>query len=123
MKRLNAFVASATLGLNEYNTLELAIELNGDGWGIIFCSPVLCIKNDHECRENYAGNFIMKALEVVGVKSLDQMKGKPVRAIFEKNGHCGDTLLGLQHFTDSRSYIFRHKDFAAKVDIKELEED
>ncbi len=42
--------------------------------------------------------YVSKVLQVVDVKSIDALVGKPVRAIFENKGKCGDACIGLQHF-------------------------
>lgn len=103
MKSINAIIKKATLDAEHYNciTLNLVLDL-ANGGGVLFGGIKLGSTTPSEnVSKNYCDYmawYVSKVLQVVGVKSIDALVGKPVRAIFEKKGTCGDTCIGLQHF-------------------------
>lgn len=103
MKSINAIIKKATLDAEHYNciTLNLVLDLaNGGGvsFGGIKLGSITPSENVRKSECDYMAWYVSKVLQVVGVKSIDALVDKPVRAIFEKKGTCGDTCIGLQHF-------------------------
>lgn len=103
MKSINAIIKKVTLDAEHYNciTLNLVLDVaNGGGvsFGSVKLGDITPSDNARESDCQYMAWYISKVLQVVDVKSIDALVGKPVRAIFENKGNCGDSCIGLQHF-------------------------
>ena len=119
MKAVNALIVNADLK-NEH-CLQMPIELEiAGGSGVVFGG--ICMGHEEKSNdenENYAAHYICKVFNVVGVSSLKNMKGKPVRAIFQNEGGLGDLCIGIQNFLDFSNYFIPGN---REITIKDLED-
>lgn len=103
MKSINAIIKKATLDAENYSciTLNLVLDLaNGRivSFGGIKLGSMTPSENVRKSECDYMAFYVSKVIQVVDVKSIDALVGKPVRAILENKGNCGDSCIGLQHF-------------------------
>ena len=121
MKAINAIICNADVRLvYDDRFLDFPIELKlASGGGVVFGGIVLCRSHDDNCDSNYAGKYICKVFDVVGVNTVSHLKGKPIRAIFEKEGRCGDKIIGIQNFIDYDKYFIPEVTLSDD-DIKEI---
>lgn len=122
MKTINAIIESADLQLVYSNRLldfPICLKLAGGG-SVCFGGMVLCHAHDDDCNENYAGKYICKVFDVVGVNSVTDLVGKHVRAIFKKDAQYGDEIIGIQNFIENKKYFIPNLKEFESIDEKEL---
>ena len=122
MKTINAIIESADLQLvydNRFLDFPICLKLAGGG-SVCFGGTVLCRAHDDDCNENYAGKYICKVFDVVGVNSVSDLVGKPIRAIFKKDARFGDEVIGIQNFIDNKKYFIPNLKELQSIDEKEL---
>lgn len=81
---LNAEVANVSLNMKDHGCLTLSITLKGAGWGVVYggyCLGKGYLGADDDFFKGSAEGMeaIMRIMDVVGVESLEDMKGKYVR--------------------------------------------
>lgn len=125
MKSINAIIKKVTLDAENYNciTLNLVLEVaNGGGvcFGSVKLGDITPSDNARESDCQYMAWYISKVLQVVDVKSIDALVDKPVRAIFENKGNCGDYCIGLQHFLSDGIFFIPKYVNDPKIDFSGL---
>ena len=123
MKAINGIIKKATLHTEDYFlTCDLSLELAG-GYVTVFGGYCLYNKATSTHNEgNYAGEFICKILEVVGVNTFQSLEGRPIRVIVENDTISG-TCIGIQNFLDFRRIFIPNKEKAQSKEVKQLMED
>lgn len=102
MKVYNAIVKSANIRIED-ETFVVNVSLSFQHKGVDFTSKGCSLASIHP-TENYDNKYqimswyMSKLFEVTGITDFAQLDGRPVRAIFKNDGHCGDVCIGLQHF-------------------------
>ena len=123
MKAINAMIESADVALvydGRFLDFPIGLQLAKGGY-VVFGGALLCRYHDDDCTENYAGKYICKIFDIVGVKSASELVvGKPVRAIFEKDAGLGDRVIGIQNFIDYKKYFITNERIAKKINEEEL---
>lgn len=81
---LNAEVANVSLNMKDHGCLTLSIALQGAGYGVVYggyCLGKGYLGADDDFFKGSAKGMeaIMRIMDVVGVESLEDMKGKYVR--------------------------------------------
>lgn len=78
----NAIISSATLTIDDHGCLSAWLRLEydegGQGFGG-FALHLLRGSSNHRSRMPYAGHFITRVLQVAGVKTWEDLKGKTIR--------------------------------------------
>lgn len=77
----NAVIESATISSGDRGFLDASLQLDYGGAGQGFGGYVLYLPKsfDHHKMESVAGHFIFRVMEVAGVDSWDNLKGKTIR--------------------------------------------
>ena len=110
MKTLNAIITDVDIRLEgAFLTMGLSLDVEGGGCVVFGSSRLLFRKGDPFSRigNNCAGFFITKVMEIARAESFSKIKGKPIRAIFERDGMCGDKVMGIQDFLTNETFIPR----------------
>lgn len=78
----NAVIAKATLGRCDHGGLDAWLHLDYGGGGQGFGGYALYLPPGfkHHSIESCAGHFIWRVLEIAGVETWEQLKGKTIRA-------------------------------------------
>ena len=104
MLKLNGKVKKHGLQLNDNNVeLWLDIELE-ENYGII----AIITGSTNETDENNFGYRIKRVLEILEVTDLNDVDGKPVRALFdapENDVPLGVGIIGLQNFLTNDTFL------------------
>ena len=122
MKAFNGIIEEASLSTTGgFLKLTLQVKLS-NGFSCVFGGHCLFNKEyrDDNALGNYAGRYIFDVLDIVGARYLEDMKGKPVRVIFEKNGHNGDICIGIQNFLDYTKYFIPDETKHVKEELEKL---
>lgn len=88
MEIFNAIIENANLSMGNHGCVTFDLVLNGGGWICTFggyCLGHGYLDSDHFDGSPYAMEAIIRIMDTVGVESLSDLKGKVVRAKFEKN--------------------------------------
>ena len=110
MKTLNAIITDVDIQFEEaFLTMGLWLDIEGGGCIVFGSSRVLHRRGDQFTRvgTNCAGFFISQIMEIARAEKLSQLKGKPIRAIFERDGMSGDRIIGIQDFLTNATFIPR----------------
>ena len=109
MNPCNAMIKNFGLGVSDRygESLELWMELELQGGGNV------CFTVWGPFRETYDANVfahsVKRVLDIVGVRNLSDINGKPVRAKFKGNGNLGDEIVGIGHFLKDDWFIPREE--------------
>lgn len=99
----NATIESTYLGIEDHGTLTFYVHLSGDGWGQGLGGCALDQYGGEEADRSGWGpglTAIRRILEVVGVRSWEELPGKFVRVRREGLGSSGPPILG--HIIEDR---------------------
>ena len=105
-------VTSVNLGTQDHGVLTLWLNIDYGGSGQDFGGFVLDDKSDEEHGERVGHacgtDFILRLLRLFGVSSLEEIVGKPVYAIRDKEG-LGGTIIGLEtpKFDGGRKFLVK----------------
>lgn len=108
MKTLNAIITKAEIQLDGvFLLMSLTLELENGGWVGFGGGRLLFRKGDQysPTGNNCAGYFITRVMEIARVEEFSELEGKPIRAIFEGKGMCGDKIIGIQDFLKEDKFI------------------
>ncbi len=88
MEIKNAIIKSAKITCGDRGFLDCWLDLDYGGTGQGFGGYVLYVPKSwkHHKVESVAGHFIFRIMEVAGVDSFDQLKGRTVRVKAEHSG-------------------------------------
>lgn len=88
MEIKNAIIKSAKITCGDRGFLDCWLDLDYGGTGQGFGGYVLYVPKSwrHHKVESVAGHFIFRIMEVAGVESFDQLKGRTVRVKAEHSG-------------------------------------
>ena len=119
MKIKNAKIKKADIKIED-GALVLNIEMEGDGWGIIY--PLhLCNRDENiHTIDDIAGRCIVETMQVVGVTRFSELNGSNVRAIFEGNGNLGSRMIGMQNIIKDNIYFIKPGYELSEEDRREL---
>lgn len=95
----NAIITSASLTKADHNLLSAWLFLDYGGSGQGFGGYSLYLPKDfthHGIDAGYAGHFIFRCLEVAGVDKWEDLKGKTIRVMHDKEG-IGGKIIAIGH--------------------------
>ena len=109
----NAIIKSVSLGIEDHGcltlNLSLSMESNGVTFGGISMGSFRPEANLSESSHgNYAAYYITKVLDTVGVDEISQLKGRPVRVIFDGDSLYGGNCIGIQNFLETSKFFIPH---------------
>jgi len=83
--------------------LELILELTLEKGGVVCfeCHGVYSEKH----TKNELAYAIKKVMDIVGVERLEDITGKPIRAIFAGEGSFGSNIIGIGHFLEDKWFV------------------
>ena len=108
MKTINARIKSHGIRISEryYNSLELWLELELEGSGGVMFSVWGPWSEEYENMFTYS---LKKVLDIADVKSVEDLDGAPIRAIFDApeddTSMLGRRIIGIQHFLTDEKFI------------------
>lgn len=109
MNPQNAIIDSCDiLATDRYmNCLCISIGLKLQRGGIV-CLSIYCVyTKDYE--RNQMGYAIQRIMEIVKTNDWSEVVGKPVRALFERDGRLGDTIIGIGNFLEEDWFVPREE--------------
>ena len=102
-------IEDAKLYIEDHSCLTLDIWISLDnggktclgGWSLAHADEPYIRKNfENGDPTNYAGYYITKVLKVAGVKALNDVVGKPIRAIIDN-----ERIIGIQSYMGNDFFI------------------
>lgn len=110
MLERNAIITRASLEIDDSNMLNSWIVMDYDGAGQSFGGYVLFNPETVLSSRNYAGVFIYRCMDVVGVNEWGKLNGKAVRV-----------LIGEDRRIKAIGHIIKNKWFFVEEEFKQLE--
>lgn len=111
----NAVIESVSLQINDHGILDLWLSLKYEG-GLCqgFGGYTLYLPKSfkHHSIQSFAGHYIYRCMEVVGVEELNAMKGKAIRVQLDNDG-LGGKIEGIGHIIKD-DWFFPKLDFQRK---------
>lgn len=108
MKAINAIITRADIKLDGvFLTMGMTLDLENGGAVGFGGSRLLFNKAEQFSRtgNNCAGFFITRVMTIARAEKFSELKGKPIRAIFEKDAKIGDRIIGIQDFLNNERFI------------------
>jgi len=121
MKAFNAIIKNYGIQVSEryYESLELWLELEVEGGGGV------CFSVWGPWNEEYKNMFaysVKRVLDIADVDDLKNLKGAPIRAIFDGNADdpyafVGSKIIGIKHFLKDDEFILEEDPMYEDVKI------
>lgn len=102
----NAKIKDVNLSMADYGCLVLEMQLEGNGWGVIFGGRVL--GHGYVGAEEFKGSSrgveeIMRIMDVVGVSRFNDMKDRYVRV---EVGDCGSSISKIGNIIENKWFDY-----------------
>ena len=110
MNPQNAIIKDAGIRVSERysESLDIWMELKlQNGGGCVFTVSSVFAK---EWSKNQMGYALKRILDIVGVDSFEDIKGKPIRAKFNSDGCLGDLIIGIGNFLSDDWFVPREEE-------------
>lgn len=108
MKLVNGIITHADITVDApFMMMGITLDLENGG-GVGFGGGRVLHNTAHgysKTGNNCAGYFISTVMKLARAKKFSELEGKPIRAIFEKDGLIGDKIIGIQDFLTEDRFI------------------
>lgn len=96
----NAVINSVMLGYEGHGIFTCWLMLSGDGWGIGFGGYALDTYDNTQNKRVgtvYGMNYIIELLKTFEVETIDELKNKPLRVVFDGD-KFSSSIIKIGHF-------------------------